>query len=580
MKALLKFFSPPVFPDDEEKTRSAYYLNAIVLSFAAIVTLFLIYAYLTAYLGGNQIFAVKAYSIIEGIIGIWIVVFFLEKNGRVETASYLYIFTIWAASTLLAINGNGVKDVMASGGYIMVVALSSLILGYRIGLWLTGFSALSVFALAYGSSAGLIVEKNDAPLVVAIQITMLLIFSALFIYLSLSDTKKFIKQIQKKSQDLEESNEALGELRETLENKAQERALALQKTDVENKRRAAQSKAVTQMITQKIASERDLNTLLSVITEDIGAQFNYYHVAIYLNDKAQEYTILSAANSKDGKRMMERGYKLALGQTSLVGYVAKAGNSQTGAETEFNNVEFPETRSEFALPLKVGAQIIGVLDLQSKDVDAFDQTDVEALTALANQITISIQNARMFNETQTALAESQLRYGTVIKQAWKSNLSAHPQIGYRYVGIEPIALSQEATSIEIHDAFENGDIAVTHPSRRKNENALAVPLKLRGLTIGVLNINFPLDTEIGEDEIDVARAATQRIAIALESASLLEESQRRAQREKTISEMSAKISGATEIETILKTVIRELSSQISGAQISAEIENQEKEEKA
>ncbi len=87
MKALLKFFSPPVFPDDEEKTRSAYYLNAIVLSFAAIVTLFLIYAYLTAYLGGNQIFAVKAYSIIEGIIGIWIVVFFLEKNGRVETAS-------------------------------------------------------------------------------------------------------------------------------------------------------------------------------------------------------------------------------------------------------------------------------------------------------------------------------------------------------------------------------------------------------------------------------------------------------------------------------------------------------------
>jgi GAF domain-containing protein len=573
MKSLLDFFSPPVFPEDEEKTRTAYYLNAIVLSAIAIIA-----AFLFLILSGYDEEAPHVPSILIGIIITLVVTFLLEKNSYIKAASYLFILMAWSATTLLAINGNGVKDAAAECSYLVVIALAALILGYQAGLWLTGLSILSLFALAYGNSSGLIAPKYEEPFSVAIQVTVLLIFGALFIYLSINNLQKAIKQAKERSQDLEKSNKELQELDKSLEAKVAERTDDLFKANIENKRRATQFQTVTQ-IAQKITSERDLDTLLSIIAELISSQFNYYHVAIYLNDDIQEYTILSAASSEEGKRMMGHGYKLPVNTTSLIGYVAKTGNSRSSADTAdeiyISGAELIATRSEFAMPLKAGVQIIGVLDVQSEKENAFDQTDIEALTALANQITIAIQNTRLFAETQTAMAESQLLYGAVIKQTWKSVMQSSPQIGYRYTGVKPVALQKEIDTPEIRSALENDDFSVTQPSRRKTENALAVPLKLRESTIGIINVNFPIEAEIGEDEIDVILAASERIALALENASLLEESQRRAKREQTISEMSAKIGAGTEVETILKTAIQELSSHISSAQITIELESEE-----
>ncbi|MDD2922888.1 MAG: GAF domain-containing protein [Anaerolineales bacterium] len=569
MKFILDFFSPPVFPDDEEKTRSAYYLNAITLSLILILSAFLI----ARMISGYGILTSPANMVLSGMISALVVVFILEKNKYVKTASYLNIIVIWVASTTLAAIGNGVKDIGATS-YIVIISLASLLLGYRAGLWLTGLSIASIFAFAYAESVGFIVYESESAFAIAVQFMVLLAVGAVFIYLTITSLQRAIERAEDKSRDLEKSNKELQNLRDSLETQVKERTDDLHKANSENKRRAAQFQTVAQ-IAQKIASERDLKTLLPIITEVIGVQFNYHHVAIYLNDDTQEYTVLRAANSKEGKRMMEREHKLAIGQTSLIGQVARTGASQIVTDVKPESADFSETRSEFALPLKIGAKIIGVLDAQSAEVHAFEQIDAEALTALANQITIAIQNAQLFNETQAALAESQLLYGTVVKQTWKTNLQASPQIGYRYTGIESIPLGKEVVTTEIRNAFENGDIAITHPSKRKTENALAVPLKLRETTIGVLNINFPVEVEVGEDEIDVVRAASQRIAIALENASLLEESQRRAQREQTISEMSAKISAGTEIETILKTAINELGSHISGAQIMVELSGEE-----
>lgn len=370
----------------------------------------------------------------------------------------------------------------------------------------------------------------------------------------------------------------LREIFADLERKVKERTVSLSLATAESAKRAQQFQTVTQ-IAQRITSERDLDILLDTITEVISKQFAYYHVAVYLNDDMQEFTAMSAVSSEDGKRMMARGHKLPVKLTSLIGYVAKTGNRRSSAdapeEAYTHKSLLPDTRSAIALPLKARDQVIGVLDVQSERESAFDQTDIEALTALANQVTIAIQNTRLFTETQTALAESQLLYGTIVKQTWKSAMRSSSQIGYRYSGAKPTPLQKEISTVEIREALENDNVALTHPSRRRNENALALPLKLRETTIGVINVNFPAETEVGEDEIDVLVAASQRVALALENASLLEESQRRAKREQTISEMSAKIGSGTEVEAILKTAIRELSGHISSAQIMIELASEE-----
>jgi len=569
IKAVLKFLSPPVFHNDEEKTRSAYYINAISLISAPALILVLV---IRVFWGAAIL---SQFNIVAlGIIPALLFIFFLGKRGYVQLAGYLQIALIWGAFTFSAFIGNGVRGIGVVS-YFSIIALTSLILDNQSAIWVTAFSIISAFSLAYAESIGLIVPQNGPAFEVAIAIAGLLTFRSLFIFLSIGNLQQSLKRARTTSQQLEESNLSLQELRDSLEMNVKQRTEELVKVNAENERRAVQFQTVAH-IAQKIASERNIDVLLPTITEVISQQFDYYHVAIFLNDDAQEYAILSAANSESGKRALESGYKLPIGQADIVSSVANTGVSKIfddlgQSPLRPSSADFPETRSEFALPLKVGDSMVGVLDVHSKQARAFDQTDAEVLITLADQITIAIQNARLFSETQTALAESQLLYGTVVKQAWKINTQSSRQIGYRYAGVKSVPLDKLLVTPEVRLALESGDVATTHPSRRQTKNSLAIPLKLRDETIGVINVNLPIDSELGEDEIDIVRTAAQRIALALENSSLLEESQRRASREQIISEMSAKIGSGTEIEAILKTTIQELGAQISGAQIMIEL---------
>jgi putative methionine-R-sulfoxide reductase with GAF domain len=94
-----------------------------------------------------------------------------------------------------------------------------------------------------------------------------------------------------------------------------------------------------------------------------------------------DYAVLSAANSEGGQKMLERNHKLRVGQVGIVGYVAGAGKPRIALDTGsdaiyFNNPDLPETRSEMALPLiQTGGQIVGVLDIQSIEPNAFNPED-------------------------------------------------------------------------------------------------------------------------------------------------------------------------------------------------------------
>jgi GAF domain-containing protein len=96
-------------------------------------------------------------------------------------------------------------------------------------------------------------------------------------------------------------------------------------------------------------------------------------------------------------------------------------------------------------------------------------------------------------------------------------------------------------------------------------------MKLRGEIVGLLNVKTDEKQKWTGDEMDIIAAIVERAALSIESARLLEESRTAAEKERAISEMSAKISAGTEIETILKTVVRELGNQIGGAQIMVEM---------
>src|SRR5919108_140765 len=188
-------------------------------------------------------------------------------------------------------------------------------------------------------------------------------------------------------------------------------------------RRAKQFESIAH-VARTISSTRNLDVLLSQITTVISQEFGFYHVGIFLLDTAKEYAVLSAANSPGGKYMLERGHRLRIGETGLVGFVTATGKPRvamdTGADAVFfDNPDLPETRSEMALPLHVGEDIIGALDVQSTEPNSFLQEDINILSTLADQVSIAIQNARQFEETRKVLNESEVLSRQFIQTGWQ-----------------------------------------------------------------------------------------------------------------------------------------------------------------
>ena len=357
--------------------------------------------------------------------------------------------------------------------------------------------------------------------------------------------------------------EQLQESLSGLEQRVSERTAELEESSEHLQKRASQFQAIAQLA-RTISTIQDLDTLLSRVTQQVSKQFDFYHAGLFLLDESNKYAVLSAANSEGGQRMLARKHKLGVGQTGIVGYVTATGNPRialdTGADAVyFDNPDMPDTRSEMALPLRVGSKIIGALDVQSTESNAFSEDDIEVLSILADIVSVAIENARLFEESQRVLADAQSAFGEYTKVAWKQATGKRKSIGYTYSGatIRPL----DETSIN------QSRMTTTY----KNNNKLAVPIKLRDQVIGTMNIGLPEDREWDPDEIDITQALAQRVGIAIESATLLEESRRRAARESTISDISAKISATAEIERIMQVAVGELRQALGASEVTLQI---------
>ena len=297
--------------------------------------------------------------------------------------------------------------------------------------------------------------------------------------------------------------------------------------------------------------ERLMNLLVNLISEQLG----FYHIGIFLLDEQREYAILSASNSDGGKRMLTRQHRLQVGQQGIVGFVMSSGKPRialdVGTDTVFfNNPDLPETHSEMCLPLKVNEIIIGALDIQSTQAKAFTEEDYSILSILADQVAIAIQNAKSNEETKRALQEAEAASSQLTGRAWKDYTSEHDIKGYTFRGTkaEPI----EGTTT--HGMEANGEIHV--------------PIRLRGQIIGNLKLNRANEGRPwSDDELALTQATADRVALALENARLLEDSQRRASKERVIGEVTAKISQSINLQNVLQTAVEELGRVIPGSDV-------------
>lgn len=298
-----------------------------------------------------------------------------------------------------------------------------------------------------------------------------------------------------------------------------------------------------------------VDDLLVRATRLISEKLGYYHVGIFILGTDRKYAVLRAANSKGGQEMLAKGHQLKVGGTGIVGYVSQSGIPRiardTGADAIFfNNPYLPETRSEISLPIKYGNTTIGVLDVQSTQSSAFSDEDASTLTTIANQLALILRQREESDLIATRESSRRVRSFDIPRKEVAYSFTIDGGIGE----IEAIPLNPY-----LDRAVASGETVAVGKSLDGNNPQLIVPVRIRDQVVGVIHIESVNENRNWtEEEILLVQAVSERAALSLENAGLLEEATRRAEQEETISRITNQIGSSTDFERIMQTTIQEL----------------------
>jgi len=328
-------------------------------------------------------------------------------------------------------------------------------------------------------------------------------------------------------------------------------------------------------IGRAITSVRNLDELLRLALQLIRERFGFYHASIFLMDQTNTFAILRESTGEIGAQLKASGHKLAVGSKSLIGWVTANRYPRVALDTEadpfhFKNPLLPNTRSELAIPLLVGPdrRLLGVLDVQSTTPNAFEASDVQVLQTLADLFSIAIENAELFQRTETSLVEAQRRYQQVAGTSLRTLLQSRSrEIVYELRPL-PLVVTHDSASSAVEAPVEDPlQGAETPPGRRP----LEVPLRLRGEVVGTLELHGRSPDELSLEEQTVLDAAAAQLAVALESAALFEETQRRSHREQLINQISDQMRASLNPTTIVQSGIRELGKALGATQVVVQL---------
>lgn len=559
-----RFLRRPVFEKDDDNFR-ARFIHGFALAAIIILSLAIL-------IGGFDFKRYTTNIILIALILIQGLSLYLLRKGKIIASGVILVTLGWIGLTFQAYTADGVKDVIVVA-YIAMALLASIVINWSSGGVVIVASIIAIWALAFLEMNKLIAPQIQSPVEYARDLTFVFLAITALIYFSTTSLRDAVRRVNKSEENLRKSNDELQELNQNLEQRVSSRTAELELANQRNAKRAKQFEAIAQ-VTRATASNQELLTLLPQLTEVISEQFGFYHTGIFLPDENQEFAVLTAANSEGGKRMLQRGHRLRIGQTGIVGVVAATGTARialdVGADAAyFDNPDLPQTRSELALPIRTASDLIGVLDIQSVDENAFQPEDIEVLSTLADQIAIAIQNARSYEITQELLKQAEKQSGAYIRESWKSLQSQETRVGYVVTGNTVKQLHKPMSSPQIEQAISTNRTVV---EVGKNP-ILAIPVRLRDEVIGVMNICSAARNDWDEDEKDIAEAVADRLSLAIETSLLIETTQRRAEIERVTSEISGKISSTTQFEAILRTAAEELSRVLGGSEVMIQLQS-------
>jgi GAF domain-containing protein/HAMP domain-containing protein len=306
----------------------------------------------------------------------------------------------------------------------------------------------------------------------------------------------------------------------------------------------------------------DADQLMRQVVELIRERFDLYYVGMFLVNATGTWAVLRAGTGEPGRAMLARDHRIKAGE-GMVGWSIANAQGRIALDVGEDAVrlataELPDTRSEAALPLRSRGRVIGALTIQSDKPAAFDEATIATLQIMADYVAVALDNARLFAESQVSLEAARRAHSTLGREAWTELLHAQPRLGYR-CDERGITSAGDVWRPEMERALQTGQTIQGNEAEAEAKLPLAVPIKVRGDVIGVLDTYKPAEAgKWTSEEITLLEALADQLGLALESGRLYEDAQRRAIRERLTREITDKMRRASGVEGIVQTAVDEL----------------------
>ncbi len=344
-------------------------------------------------------------------------------------------------------------------------------------------------------------------------------------------------------------------------------------------------------VSQAAATLLDPDALIRQVVELIRDRFHLYYVGLFLLDDSREYAVLHAGTGEAGQAMLARQHRLQVG-VGMIGWCVANQRSRIALHAELDDARLvnpflPLTRSEAAIPLRSRGRVVGALTIQSDQPDAFDAPTVAVFETMADQIGIALDNARLFAESQSALEALSRSYGEQTRLGWSRRLVSGQPLGYLADSmgtLQPLTGSESGSAGCAAHLHLSTPAVVNQPG--DSEHYLGVPVMLRDQVIGVIQCYKPAEppappsvgahpgvrpegvhqdgappapgSKWSEAEIEFVQSVANLLSLTLENARLYEDTQRRAESERLVSEISSRIRQSLDVDTVMQTALVEL----------------------